>query len=76
MNALSSLLGGGENLDTYLLLILIFILLRSDDESGMVFALGYLLLADEPQMLSITQSARRSPAPKESGCPPPGDCRR
>ena len=75
MNAVSSLLGG-ENLDTYLLLILIFILLRSDDDSGMVFALGYLLLADEPQMLKITQSARRSPAPEGSRRPPPGDCRR
>ena len=50
MNAVSSLLGG-ENLDTYLLLILIFILLRSDDDSGMVFALGYLLLADAFQTL-------------------------
>ena len=76
MNGLSSLLGGGENLDTYLLLILIFILLRSDDDSGMVFALGYLLLADEPQILNVTPSARRYPRAAVSKCPPPGDCRR
>ena len=76
MNALSSLFGGGENLDTYLLLILIFILLRSEDESGMVFALGYLLLADDSQLAGLTQSARRSPASEGSKRPPPGDCRR
>ena len=44
MNGLSALLGGADNLDTYLLLILIFILLRAGDESGTVFALGFLLI--------------------------------
>lgn len=77
MNGLSALLGGAENLDTYLLLILIFILLRSGDESGTVLALGYLLFADEGgSPLGLIPSARRYPRAAGSECPPPGDCRR
>lgn len=76
MNALSALLGGGENLDTYLLLILIFMLLRAGDESGTVFALGYLLFADDVRLPAPTPSERRFPPPKGSKRPPPGDCRR
>ena len=77
MNGLSALLGGADNLDTYLLLILIFILLRSGDESGTVFALGYLLFADEGSApLGFIPSARRYPREEVSKRPPPGDCRR
>ena len=77
MNGLSALLGGADNLDTYLLLILIFILLRAGDESGTVFALGYLLFADEGGVpFDFIPSARRYPRAAVSECPPPGDCRR
>ena len=77
MNGLSSLLGGANDLDTYLLLILIFILLRAEDESGAVFALGYLLFADENcRAFDLTPSARRYPRAAVSEYPPPGDCRR
>ena len=77
MNGLSSLLGGADNLDTYLLLILIIILLRAGDENGTVFALGYLLFADESaRTFDLIPSARRYPRAAVSECPPPGDCRR
>ncbi len=60
MNPLSSIFRAGENLDTYLLLILIFTLLQKGDDSGMVFALGYLLLVSDDPDQGATQSVSHS----------------
>lgn len=73
MNGLTAF-AGGEDLDTYLLLILIFILMRSKDDSGMVFALGYLLISDAPKP-EVRLSERRYHPSAVSKCPPPGGCR-
>ena len=73
MNGLTAF-AGGEDLDTYLLLILIFILIRSKDDSGMIFALGYLLISDTPKA-EVRQSERRCRPSRVSKCPPPGGCR-
>lgn len=56
MNILSSLFKGSDNLDTYLLLILIFTLLQKGDDSGTVFALGYLLLVSDDMSENTTPS--------------------
>ena len=56
MNFLSGLFRSGENLDTYLLLILIFTLIKNEDDSGAVFALGYLLLVSD-NLSDLTKSS-------------------
>lgn len=73
MNPLSKLFKDGENLDTYLLLILIFILMQSGDDSGTIFALGYLLLISE-DTCEATQSECRSHSSEVSVYPPRGEC--
>ena len=74
MNFLSGLFRSGENLDTYLLLILIFTLLKNDDDSGTVFALGYLLLVSDDFTDLTKPSECRSHSSEVSVYPPHSEC--